>query len=155
MGKERDYIVHDDSQIKGFFGEYRYLSNYHVADVFYDGLMYPSSEHAFQAAKSLDNGVRQSFRLLKCAEAKRLGQEVELRKDWGRVKLQVMYEILLDKFTRYEDLKEALLATGEKYLEETNHWNDKFWGVCDGEGSNFLGYLLMTIRSKIALESEV
>ena len=36
FGKERDYIIHDESQIKGFFGEYRFLSNFELGDVIYE-----------------------------------------------------------------------------------------------------------------------
>jgi len=61
-------------EIKGFFGEYRFLSNFWFADVFYEGLVYPSVEHAFQAAKTFD--IDERLDILKCAEpgeAKRLG----------------------------------------------------------------------------------
>jgi len=34
-------------------------------------------------------------------------------------------------------------------LEETNTWGDKYWGVCNGEGENQLGKLLMKIRENI------
>ena len=54
FGKERDYVIHDDNYIKGFFGEYRWLSNFEPCKVFYEGFEYSSSENAYQAAKSLD-----------------------------------------------------------------------------------------------------
>ena len=59
-----------------------------------------------------------------------------------------MKTILLDKFTRNLDLKEMLLETKGKYLEETNWWGDKFWGVCNNTGQNQLGQLLMAIRDE-------
>lgn len=40
--------------INKFDGKYAFLSNYHPCAVFYEGIEYPSVEHAFQAAKTLD-----------------------------------------------------------------------------------------------------
>ena len=45
--------TYNDKEIKGFFGGYRWLSNYHICDVQYEGDIFPSSENAFQAAKAL------------------------------------------------------------------------------------------------------
>ena len=61
-----------------------------------------------------------------------------------------MYQILLDKFTRNIELKNKLKATGTKYIEETNHWKDTYWGV-DYKigGENNLGKILMLIRDLI------
>ena len=42
-----------------------------------------------------------------------------------------------------------LLSTGDKYLEETNHWKDTYYGVCDGVGKNVLGKILMSVRNII------
>jgi predicted NAD-dependent protein-ADP-ribosyltransferase YbiA (DUF1768 family) len=55
----------------------------------------------------------------------------------------------LDKFSRNYQLGDLLIETGDKYLEETNHWKDKIWGVCDGVGKNWLGKILMDVRTQI------
>jgi predicted NAD-dependent protein-ADP-ribosyltransferase YbiA (DUF1768 family) len=49
-------------------------------------------------------------------------------------------------------MREMLLLTGDCELVEGNTWGDKFWGVCDGEGENHLGKLLMKIRAELAKE---
>lgn len=36
----------------------------------------------------------------------------------------------------------------------SNTWGDKVWGVCNGEGENRLGKILMRIRSEIREEEE-
>lgn len=149
LGKERDYIVHDEKSVKGFFGKYRYLSNFHLAPVYFEGILYPSTEHAYQAAKSIDPNTRLEFIPLTCADAKNKGQIIEIRPDWDRVKYDVMFAVIFDKFFRHEDLRIQLLETEDKYLEETNHWGDKYWGVCDGEGQNNLGKILMKVREII------
>lgn len=149
MGKERDYVVHDENNVKGFFGKYRFLSNFHLAEVYFEGLKYPSTEHAYQAAKSLDENIRKEFLELTCAKAKNKGQEILMREDWDIIKYDVMFSVVYDKFFRHKDLRQLLLETGDKYLEETNHWNDTYWGVCNGKGQNNLGKILMQVRTII------
>lgn len=145
----KDYIVHDDEQIKGFFNEYRFLSNFEIGEVLYEGVKYPSSENAYQAAKSLDPQIRNKFVNITPSESKKLGRSIEVREDWEDVKYGVMYNIVLDKFIRNPKFGDLLVNTGDKYLEETNHWNDKIWGVCKGVGKNWLGKILMDVRNEI------
>ena len=144
-----DYIIHDENNIKGFFDEYRWLSNFYLASVFYEGMEYPSTEHAYQAAKTLDLDLRKEFLPLTCGKCKHKGQEVELRQGWDRIKYDVMFAVVFDKFSRHADLREKLLSTGNKYLEETNHWKDVYYGVCNGVGKNILGKILMSVRQII------
>lgn len=144
-------VVHTPKVVKGFFGEYRWLSNYHVCFVEYDGLMYNSSEAAYQSAKTVDMYTRGRFTSMKPDESRKFGQSMKHRSGWDRIKIDVMYEVLKDKFTRNEDLKMKLLETGSKYLEETNYWGDTFWGVCEGKGKNHLGELLMRVRNELLL----
>ena len=47
-----------------------------------------------------------------------------------------------------------LIATGDAQLMHTNSWNDKFWGICRGEGENRLGMMLMSIRSELMIAAE-
>lgn len=146
FGKERDYVIHDDNYIKGFFGEYRWLSNFEPCKVFYEGLEYSSSENAYQAAKSLDLEVKLEISKLSPSESKKISKKIEIRPDWEEIKYEVMFSVVFDKFTRNKELKKKLLSTGNKYLEETNHWNDKFYGVCNGDGLNVLGNIIMEVR---------
>lgn len=140
-----------DYSIYGFFGRYRCLSNFHSCNVTHEGLTYRSSEAAYMAQKTLSIDLRKKF--AECStgsEAKKLGRSIELRKDWDEVhRIHSMYRVLLAKFTQDEHCLKVLLSTGDKYLEETNWWNDTYWGVCDGVGKNHLGQTLMTIRNFI------
>ena len=140
--------------INEFRGETRWLSNFEMCQVMYDGVMYPSSEHAFQAAKTLDHMERNKILKAESAgKARKLGQNVTLREDWTPEKrIECMRIILWDKFTRNEWLKNRLIATGDEELIEGNAWGDKFWGVCDGEGENNLGKILMSIRETLKKE---
>jgi ribA/ribD-fused uncharacterized protein len=149
-----EYVEHNENHIKGFIGEYCYLSNFQLCNVEFEGKMYPSAEHAYMASKSIYVDVRKKFSLrgnLSCGQAKRLGQTIELRPNWNMIKYNMMFVILYDKFTRTHDLRQLLAITDNIYLEETNHWNDMYWGVDykTGNGSNHLGNILMKIREMI------
>lgn len=139
--------------IDSFKGDYRWLSNFHMIDVEWQGDTYRSTEHAYQAAKTEDPDQRREIREAKTpGKAKRLGQKVTLHKLWVEkeriCKLATMKGILRKKF---EDplLREKLIQTGRHHLVEGNDWDDKFWGVCNGEGENHLGRILMDIRAEI------
>lgn len=137
------------SPILGFFNSYHFLSNFYLCDVEYDGLVYPSSENAFQAAKCERIAERNDFVNISPNKSKQKGHEVQMRSDWDEVKFQVMYDICKCKFTQNPILREKLIATGDAYLEETNTWGDRIWGVCNGVGENNLGKILMRIREEL------
>jgi ribA/ribD-fused uncharacterized protein len=136
-----------------FRDQYAALSNFSQYRVKFEGEFYRTSEHAFQAAKTLDPSQRTMVRLiLRASEAKVMGRNLTLRPNWEELKLGVMETILIDKFTRHVQAREILLSTGEEELIEGNTWHDHFWGVCsicDVGGENWLGKLLMKIRKEL------
>lgn len=140
------------NEIKGFCGEYRFLSNFYPCRVQYQGLAFTSVEAAFQAAKCADPLQRSSFCDLSASDAKRLGRTVALRPDWEQQKVSVMKELLIRKFQDNPELLGRLLATGTALLIEANTWHDNAWGDCTCSrcrgvpGRNQLGRLLMEIR---------
>lgn len=139
--------------IDKFDGEYFFLSNYYPCTVIYEGIAYPSVEHAFQAAKTMDKDVRLEISRLKTPNAaKRAGRSLTLRKDWEKVKFKVMEDCLREKFKNTELLLK-LLATDGHFLIEGTTWHDQCWGICTcekcgGNGENNLGRLLMKIRDE-------
>ena len=137
-------------EIKSFRGEYRWLSNFWMSGTPYKGNMYPSVEHAFQAAKATDeinhDWVAQAE---KPGQAKRRGRQVLCRPDWEVVKLRVMAEAVWGKFTHSPVLAQKLLATGNAHLEEGNTHGDEVWGTVKGRGENYLGKILMRVRDKL------
>ena len=60
-----------------------------------------------------------------------------------------MFDLVLEKFKQNPELKQKLLETGNQELIEGNTWNDTFWGVCNGQGQNWLGKILMLARSEL------
>jgi N-glycosidase YbiA len=137
--------------IREFKGTNRFLSNFYPAPVVFDGETYPTVEHAYQAAKTLDADERRRVRdCPRAGDAKRMGRQVTMREDWDAVKIGVMRDLLRSKFER-PYCRRMLIATGEQYLQEGNTWGDTFWGVDvkAGGGANHLGVLLMSIREEI------
>ena len=150
FGDWKEYAVHDENNIKGFFGRYRFLSNFFPSKIWIEGLEYPSTECAYQALK-VDYRVRKPFTTMKDEVSKYAWKEVPdelVLPDWDNRKVDVMKNVIFQKFLRHKDLREKLLNTGDKYLEEINHWADVFWGVyyVDGKGENMLGKILMKTR---------
>ena len=136
-------------KIDEFREEYYFLSNFFRTPVSYNGLVYKSSEAAFQAQKSLDPKIQEEFTTMTPREAKKYGKQVLLRGGWNEIRVDVMTDVVRAKFTQNEELGFRLLATGDAWLEEGNWWGDTFWGVCRGKGENHLGQCLMEVRKEI------
>ena len=136
--------------ITSFDGPYEFLSNFWPSPIVWLGVAYPTVEHAFQAAKTLDGEKRRWIAALPYpADAKAAGQRLELRPDWEAVKTAIMAELVSLKFAD-PDLRARLLATGGREIVEGNHWFDRVWGQCPlGVGENRLGLILMAERERV------
>ena len=158
MNLPSNYQVVNDQGIYGFFLEYEFLSNFHPCEILIDDILYPSSEHAYMAYKTNDRAVKLEIASIeKARDAKKMGQTVQLRPDWEYYKVAAMLNCLHLKFQN-SVLADMLCATGNKYLEETNWWKDKFWGVykpveglevSQADGYNMLGKCLMIVRGNL------
>ncbi len=145
--------------ITSFQGTYRFLSNFWPCYITHEGILYPTTEHAYQAAKTSDIHIRERIRDCSTpAEAKEFFLTHQIQPDTGWTedrKLKVMETLLTLKFAGTEPLlTRALLDTGPSDLIEGNTWNDTFWGVCNGTGKNHLGRILMKVRSNLLKEKE-
>ncbi|MBP3379754.1 MAG: NADAR family protein [Ruminococcus sp.] len=136
-------------KIDSFRNEYFFLSNFYEAPITYEGLTYQNNEAAFQAQKCADPKEREAFTRMNPSEAKRAGRRVQLRKDWEDIKISVMADIVMAKFSQNRKLAEKLLATGDACLEEGNDWGDRIWGTVNGQGANCLGRILMDTRENL------
>jgi ribA/ribD-fused uncharacterized protein len=138
------------AKIVEFQGRYRFLSNFWPAEVVYEGVTYPTVEHAYQSAKTFDLNERKRIAGLKTpAEAKAEGRKLKLRDDWETAKFVVMEDCVRYKFTHHDELHAKLVATGDALLEEGNTWGDRVWGVYQGQGENRLGKILMKVRDEL------
>lgn len=135
-----------------FRGKNEFLSDGYGCFVVYEGTEYPSLQHAFQAAKTLDEAERFLFRICPSAkDARQLGRTVKLRADWEDVKEDIMYSLLCNKFSD-PTLQEKLIGTRDPPLIYVNTWHDTFWGIYKGIGSNRYGMLLMKVRDELRQE---
>jgi len=129
------------------------LSNFWLCDVGYEGWVYKSSEHAYQAAKSIKPNVR--LMIANCetpGQARRMARTLPLPVNWAEVRIKIMTQIVRTKFLMNHDLLKALIETGNENLVENNVWKDSFWGVYKGKGENWLGKILMGIRDELKAE---
>jgi len=146
--------------ITRFKGQFDFLSNFYESPIEYEGISYPTVEHAFQAAKTQDFETRQQIAKMQSpGKAKAAGNRNGIIKDFDHVewelrKDEVMEELLRLKFQNPE-LKAPLVQTGSAKLIEGNTWGDTYWGVdvVTGEGANKLGVILEGIRSEAQLLS--
>jgi ribA/ribD-fused uncharacterized protein len=143
-----------DDLIGPFRGDWAFLSNFAQGYPFiWNRIMWPTSEHAFQWAKTDDPTFQDAIRRAPTPrDAKRIGRQAPLRPDWDETKTEIMKGILLAKFVN-EPLRSRLLATDPHPLAEVNDWGDMVWGVNRaGQGENRLGAALMWVRDQLRPE---
>ena len=138
------------NDITEFQGEFRWLSNFFPVQIEYEGLTYPSVEHAYQAGKLINKKDREVFIGITPGKAKRLWRNYPTYNLTEEFRLNLMYQLLLIKFNQ-EPFKTQLINTGDCYIQENNLWNDKFFGYClkTNQGKNHLGQMIMNIREKL------
>ena len=127
-----------------------FMSNFAAYPIFLDGERWLTSEHYYQAQKFLDPDLKKVIRQASTPkQAFWLGRSKPVRSDWESIKITVMYNALLAKFTQHSILTEKLRQTGKKILVEKST-GDYYWGCgTTGNGKNMLGILLMQIRDQI------
>jgi ribA/ribD-fused uncharacterized protein len=138
---ELDFYREED-----LYGEF---SNFAAFPVFVDGEWWPTSEHYFQTQKYQTDALRDWVHYAPSPmEAAKRGRDPKIpkREDWEEVKIGFMENALLDKYSRYPNLKNLLILTGHSQIFE-HTVNDCYWADCgDRTGKNHLGMLLMKIR---------
>ena len=131
---------------------YRWMSNFYGAPFYLDGfgVTFPTVEHAFQFCKTQDREWQDRIRSAKSpGDAKRLGRQCPMRKDWEDVKVGVMTDLVTKKFLQHPDLAKKLLDTGGRSIQEDSPW-DSFWGTGkDGKGKNVMGKILSKVRREL------
>jgi len=137
--------------------ERNWISNFLQFDhpLKYQGMVFHTVEHFYQAMKSHSLDYRQKVASAKTpGAAKRLGKSADLRPDWHDIKVDVMLYALTYKFAPDTTWGKKLLKTSGSIVE-WNYWHDNFWGNCrcnrckNIHGENWLGGLLMTIRTQL------
>jgi hypothetical protein len=128
---------------------YDFLSNFYTSTVRFEGVLYPTVEHAYQASKTTDLRLREIIkRAANPLEAKKLGKCLKLREDWESVRIEIMRKLIREKFEN-PFLGHLLLKTDDAKLIMNNKFNDRFWGVYKGSGENWLGKILEEVREEL------
>jgi ribA/ribD-fused uncharacterized protein len=145
-----------DQEIFGFFGEYRFLSNFFLSTVEFRGITYFHSEGAYVAEtrmRSIDMKLQVSY-IESPRRAKEFGRTITPNHFLPiTTRIGLMSSVLECKFEQNPDLLDRLLETGSKNLVEANTWNDTFWGVNyrTRKGENHLGKALMRVREELRI----
>lgn len=111
-------------------GEYGCFSNFSVHPIRLKGKTWPTVEHYFQGQKFPGTEYESRARKAKSpAIAARLGRDrsLPLRRDWQKVKDNIMFDAVLAKFTQHPDIRGILLSTGDEELVEHTA-SDSYWG---------------------------
>lgn len=136
------------------------FSNLYPRPIEFDGEVYLTAEHAYQAGKAAKKAVRQwilsapSPSLVAMAAHGLYSWDVV--PNWATTKFDRMRAVLFAKYRQHEDLRTLLLSTGEKRLVEaatTNNAVNRLWGEVNGKGENMLGKLLMEVRAELRKET--
>ena len=149
-----NHVAGSGDKVLFWGGKHNFLSNFSAYPVLWRHETWPTSEHAYQSAKfpieeqELIDRIR---RASSPGEAKRIARQNEDKvvKEWDGLKEIVMASILNAKLKTHPELKEKLLATGNREIVE-NSPTDSFWGRGpDWKGENRLGKLWMMLREEL------
>ena len=116
---------------------------------------FPTAEAALQAHKDPNNKeyVKKQTQSRSPLASKNMGMKAQLRNDWKDVRENIMYNILLCKFTQHPQLRDVLLATGLAPIIHRTR-SDTVWGDGGGKGENLLGKILVQIRTYFLRKSD-
>lgn len=146
---------------------YGFLSSLADSPIEFEGLKYPTAEHAYQAGKTKSQKIREWLlagpkpRHVAQAAHTLTDEDDQLDPDWDQVKFGRMKEIIRAKFKQNPDLRQHLLGTEDALLVEAGPTSEGangkaniVWGVpqegCPGK--NALGRLLMEVRGELGGE---
>lgn len=141
---------------------YGAFSNLFRREVEFEGEMFATSEHAYQAGKARKPAVRDW--VLSAPSPALVAMAAhglyywDIVPGWSRIKFDRMRNVLRAKFTQHGDLKDLLLATGDARLVESatvDNEVNRLWGEVNGEGRNMLGQLLMELRDSLREEDDL
>ncbi len=135
---------------KFYTGPFDALNNFSAHAVEYNGVLYPTAEHAFQVTKSIDQDAKKAILAARSplvAKTLSNGQYGAFRDpEWGDKKIGIMKDILTAKYEQHEEVRSVLDSTTGSTIEEDSP-TDYFWGIGkDGLGKNHLGQIWMQIR---------
>jgi len=141
---------------------YGAFSNLFRRSILFEGRIYPTSEHAYQAGKVRKDSVRE---WLLSAPSPALVAMVahglytwDIVPNWSAIKFERMRQVLRAKFSQHEDLHSLLISTGEARIVEVGTADNavnRLWGEVKGKGKNMLGIILMEVRADLRIRASL
>ena len=145
---------------------YGFLSNWYLSDFSVEGIKFSSMEQYMMYEKAVlfeDKDI--ASEILNTDDVvliKEFGRKVSNYNDsvWNGMRQVIIYKGLIEKFMQNDDLRKALLDTGDNILAECAV-KDRIWGIglsmTDNnrhdinawKGQNLLGYSLMLVRDEL------
>jgi ribA/ribD-fused uncharacterized protein len=136
---------------------YGVFSNLYPSPVQFDGKLYPTAEHAYQAGKARKAEVRDWILSAPTPALAAMAAHGlytwDVIPNWAQIKFDRMRRVLHAKFEQHPQLRIVLLETGDARLVESGTVNNavnRLWGEVNGVGQNMLGVMLMELRSELA-----
>ncbi len=153
--QNRNPILETSGKIIGFYErEFYVFSNFSSFAVKWKGKKWPTSEHAYQASKFIENYPKIAEEIINCGsahESKKIKEKYsdKVPADWSKRKVKIMEEICRNKLKQNPYVKKKLLQTKKKLIVEDSP-KDDFWGWGKNQkGRNELGKIWMKLRDEI------
>jgi hypothetical protein len=156
MGKKTQTVASEIRFYRANERPYGAFSNLYRRNFEFEGEVFPTAEHAYQAGKARKPEVRAW--LMSAPSPALLAMAAhglyywDISPGWSTKKFDRMKRILLAKFSQHDDLRCLLLDTGNTRLVETatvDSTVNRLWGEVNGVGQNKLGQLLMEVRAEL------
>lgn len=151
----RDDKLSTDGTVASFYErEFYPFSNFSSFQVEWQHRLWPTSEHAYQAARYID--VRPDYvekiaamRSAHEAFAFMRDHRIDQRPDWENEKRDTMKDIVRHKLGQHAYIQHKLLQTGSAVIVEDSPV-DSYWGWGpDRQGRNELGTIWMELREEL------
>jgi ribA/ribD-fused uncharacterized protein len=140
------------------FGVFSNLSRHPVG---FEGLVFPTAEHAYQYGRARRPEVRDW--LMAAPSPSLLAMAAhglytwDIAPGWSKGRYNRMYRVVETKFRQHPDLAEILLSTGDARIVEAGTEDNavnRRWGEVNGRGTNWLGKILMDVRDVLRKKRE-
>ena len=140
---------------------YGIFSNLYPRPMKFEGKLYPTAEHAYQAGKARKPEVRDWILSAPTPALAAMAAHGlytwDVTPKWAEIKFDRMRQVLRAKFDQHPDLREILLGTGQARLVEAGTVNNavnRLWGEVKGVGRNMLGAMLMELRAEFSVTTK-
>lgn len=153
--QNRDPGLETLGKVVGFYDrEFYCFSNFSSFAVKWKGKLWPTSEHAYQAAHFFKTAPALANKIHKAKSAYEAYKLANLYADkdqenWNEIKITIMEDIVRHKLKQHSYIMHKLMQTGKRLIVEDSP-KDAFWGWGPKrDGRNELGKIWMKLRDEI------